>query len=79
MSDDRAAPELARGALVRVLEDWWPPSDGPPAASISSSDRTRSSARSRRSTRAMTRKDKLVRDFIAAWDEVMNLDRSDRA
>jgi RNA polymerase sigma factor (sigma-70 family) len=31
-------------------------SDGPPAASISSSDRTRSSARSRRSTRATTRR-----------------------
>jgi DNA-binding transcriptional LysR family regulator len=28
MSDDRAAPHLASGALVRVLEDWCPPFPG---------------------------------------------------
>src|SRR5206468_12439563 len=28
MSDDRAAPHLASGALVRVLEDWCPPFAG---------------------------------------------------
>jgi DNA-binding transcriptional LysR family regulator len=28
LSDDRAAPHLASGALVRVLEDWCPPFPG---------------------------------------------------
>ena len=28
MSDDRAAPHLASGALIRVLEDWCPPFPG---------------------------------------------------
>src|SRR6266550_1394781 len=28
MSEDRAAPHLARGELVRVLEDWCPPFPG---------------------------------------------------
>ena len=28
MSDERAAPHLASGALVRVLEDWCPPFPG---------------------------------------------------
>jgi DNA-binding transcriptional LysR family regulator len=28
MSDEQAAPHLARGALVRVLEDWCPPFPG---------------------------------------------------
>jgi DNA-binding transcriptional LysR family regulator len=28
MSDDRAAPHLSSGALVRVLEDWCPPFPG---------------------------------------------------
>ena len=50
-----------------------------PAASISSSDRTPSSARSRRSTRSDDAKEKFVRDFVAAWDKVMNLDRFDVA
>ena len=52
---------------------------GPPAASTSCSDRTPSSALWRRSTRATTRKEKFVRDFVAAWDKVMNLDRFDLA
>ena len=37
----------------------------------------RSCAPSPRSTRATTRKEKFVRDFVAAWDKVMNLDRFD--
>jgi len=28
MSEDRAAPHLANGELVRVLEDWCPPFPG---------------------------------------------------
>jgi len=28
MSDEHAAPHLASGALVRVLEDWCPPFPG---------------------------------------------------
>jgi DNA-binding transcriptional LysR family regulator len=28
MAEDRAAPHLASGALVRVLEDWCPPFPG---------------------------------------------------
>ena len=47
--------------------------------STSSSARTRSSAPSRRSTRPTTRSEKFVRDFVAAWDKVMNLDRFDLA
>ena len=54
-------------------------SSGPAAASTSSSVRTPSSARSRRSTRATTAQEKFVRDFVAAWDKVMNLDRFDLA
>ena len=45
----------------------------------SSSVRTRSSARSRRSTRATTRGRSSSRDFVAAWNKVMNLDRFDVA
>ena len=52
-------------------------SSGPPPRSTSSSARTPSSARSPRSTPATTRKEKFVRDFVAAWDKVMNLDRFD--
>jgi len=52
-------------------------SDGPPAAWISSSDRTRSSARTEVYA-CDDAKDKFVRDFVAAWDKVMNLDRFDR-
>jgi catalase-peroxidase len=33
--------------------------------------------RSRRSTRRDDAKEKFVRDFVAAWDKVMNLDRFD--
>ena len=50
---------------------------GPPAASISSSDRTRSRAHAEVYA-CDDAKDKFVRDFIAAWDKVMNLDRFDR-
>jgi catalase-peroxidase len=42
-----------------------------------SSARTRSSARSPRSTAAPTRKEKFVNDFVAAWTKVMNADRFD--
>ena len=52
-------------------------SSGPPPPSTSSSARTRSSGRSPRSTRADDAKEKFVRDFVAAWDKVMNLDRFD--
>ena len=70
----------ARGgdAFEGLLPDEGRSADGPPAASISSSARTPSSAPSRRSTPATTRKEKFVRDFVAAWDKVMNLDRFDR-
>ncbi len=50
--------------------------DGAPP-STSSSARTPSSGRSRRSTRRDDAKEKFVRDFVAAWDKVMNLDRFD--
>ena len=49
------------------------------AASTWSSARTRSCARWRRSMRATTRRQKFVRDFVAAWSKVMNLDRFDLA
>ena len=39
----------------------------------------RSSGRSPRSTRCDDAKEKFVRDFVAAWDKVMNLDRFDLA
>ena len=39
----------------------------------------RAACRSPRSTRATTRSEKFVRDFVAAWDKVMNLDRFDLA
>ena len=50
---------------------------GPAAGSTSCSARTPSCGRSPRSTRAMTRGEKFVRDFVAAWVKVMNLDRFD--
>ena len=50
-----------------------------PPPSTSSSARTRSSGPSPRSTRADDAKEKFVRDFVAAWDKVMNLDRFDLA
>ena len=45
--------------------------------STSSSARTRSSVPSPRSTPPSDAKEKFVRDFVAAWDKVMNLDRFD--
>ena len=50
---------------------------GPPRRPTSCSARTRSFVRWRRSTPATTRKEKFVRDFVAAWNKVMNLDRYD--
>ena len=52
---------------------------GPPAASTSSSARTRSCARSPRSTPATTRRRSSCATSSAAWDKVMNLDRFDVA
>ena len=46
-----------------------------PASSV----RTPSCAPSRKSMRARTRKEKFVKDFVAAWTKVMNLDRFDLA
>ena len=54
-------------------------SSGRPPPSTSSSARTPSSARSPRSTPRDDAKEKFVRDFVAAWDKVMNLDRFDLA
>ena len=54
-------------------------SRGPAPAPTSSSARTPSCARSPRSTRATTREEKFVHDFVAAWTKVMNLDRFDLA
>ena len=53
-------------------------SDGPPAASISSSDRTRSSRALAEVYACDDAKDKFMRHFVAAWDKVMHLDRFDR-
>ena len=50
-----------------------------PRASTWSSARTPSCARWRKSTRATDSQKKFVRDFVAAWDKVMNLDRFDLA
>ena len=50
---------------------------GRPPPPTSCSARTRSCARWPRSTRATTPKEKFVRDFVAAWNKVMNLDRYD--
>ena len=47
--------------------------------STSCSARTRNCARSPRSTPATTRARSSSRDFVAAWDKVMNLDRFDLA
>ena len=52
---------------------------GPAPASTSSSGRTPSSGLSPRSTPATTRRRSSSRDFVAAWDKVMNLDRFDLA
>ena len=57
----------------------WPPTRcaGPPPRSTWSSARTRSCARSRRSTPAQRGQERFVRDFVAAWVKVMELDRFD--
>ncbi len=52
---------------------------GRAAAPTSCSAPTRSCARSLRCTPQTTRKEQFVRDFVAAWDKVMNLDRFDLA
>ncbi len=54
-------------------------SSGPPPPSTWSSVRTRSSGPSPRPTRCDDAKETFVRDFVAAWDKVMNLDRFDLA
>ncbi len=54
-------------------------SAGPAAASTWSSVRTRCCAPWPRSTPALTPAAKLVRDFVAAWDKVMMLDRFELA
>ena len=81
--------------LLDMGTEWKPTSDaadafegrcrtkgdtsGPPAAWIWCSVRTPSFARSPRSTRATTAREKFVTDFVAAWNKVMNLDRFDVA
>ena len=50
---------------------------GPAAGSTWSSARTPSCGRWPRSTPATTRGEKFVRDFVAAWAKVMDLDRFD--
>ena len=52
---------------------------GPAPASTWSSARTRSCARWPRSMRSDDAQEKFVRDFVAAWNKVMNLDRFDLA
>ena len=54
-------------------------SSGPALVSISSSVRTRSSARWRKSMPGATRRRAFVKDFAAAWGKVMNNDRYDLA
>ena len=54
-------------------------SSGPRPRSTSSSVRTRSSARIAEVYACDDAKEKFVRDFVAAWDKVMNLDRFDLA
>ena len=54
-------------------------SSGPAAVSTSSSVRTPSSEPSRKSMRCDDAQQEFVRDFVAAWDKVMNLDRFDLA
>ena len=52
-------------------------SGGPPPPSTSSSVRTPSSARIAEVYASDDAQEKFVRDFVAAWDKVMNLDRFD--
>ena len=54
-------------------------SSGPPPPSTSSSARTPSSEPSAEVYACDDAKEKFVRDFVAAWDKVMNLDRFDLA
>ena len=54
-------------------------SSGPAPPSTSSSVRTPSSEPSRKSMPCDDAQEKFVRDFVAAWDKVMNLDRFDLA
>ena len=67
-----ACEHVYEGRDRRTGEVKW---TAPP--STSSSVRTRSSGPSRRSTRCDDAQEKFVRDFVAAWDKVMNLDRFD--
>ena len=64
----------SRGAIGRRAN-----SSGQAPSSISSSVPTPSSGRSRKSMRAATRQQAFVKDFVAAWNKVMNLDRFDLA
>ena len=70
---------VRRRTCTRVAIARRARSSGPPPPSTSSSARTPSSGRSRRSTRRDDAEEKFVRDFVAAWDKVMNLDRFDLA
>ena len=54
-------------------------SSGRQPLSTSSSARTRSSAALAEIYASEDAKEKFVRDFVAAWDKVMNLDRFDLA
>ena len=72
-------PSARRRTCTRVAIARRARSSGPPPPSTSSSVRTPSSEPSRRSTHLTTAKEKFVRDFVAAWDKVMNLDRFDLA
>ena len=54
-------------------------SSGPAPASTSSSVRTPSSEQSRKSYADDDSKEAFVKDFVAAWNKVMNLDRYDLA
>ena len=67
----------AEGRVRRPRSQDRRSSSGPPRASIWCSARTRSCARSPRSMAASDAQEKFVRDFVAAWTKVMNLDRFD--
>ena len=68
------ATTCTRGATARRAK-----SSGPARTSISSSARTRSSGRSREVYACDDSQQKFVRDFVAAWNKVMNLDRFELA
>ena len=78
MSTEWKAPSRLR-TCTRAATGRRASSSGPAPPSTSSSARTPSSEPSRRSTHADDSKEKFVRDFVAAWDKVMNLDRFDLA